>query len=161
MLDRQGHVRLIDFGLAKQEISKQLRYTACGTPLYMTPEGVRNYRALLAAIPTERAPTLDASGAWQYNRPCAQEYVGKYQSCVVTSGRLIVHTPAGNAEQESEPRLRVGVEADWYTLGTLMFELFVGHAPFQAESQQLLLQRILQEPVPVRALQRGSRCVRT
>ena len=65
-------------------------------------QGVRNYRAQLAAIPTERAPTADASG-----------------------------NTGGNAEQESEP-LRVGVEADWYTLGTLMFELFVGHAPFQA-----------------------------
>ena len=53
MLDRQGHVRLIDFGLAKQEISKQLRYTACGTPLYMTPEGVRNYRALLTGACTD------------------------------------------------------------------------------------------------------------
>eukprot|EP01048_Picozoa_sp_COSAG05_P013005 COSAG05_NODE_1344_length_5130_cov_5.136156_5_plen_93_part_00 len=26
-----------------------------------------------------------------YNRPCAQQYVGKSQSCMVTSGRLIPH----------------------------------------------------------------------
>ena len=32
-------------------------------------------------------------GAWPYNRPCAQQYVGKYQSCMVTSGQLIVHAP--------------------------------------------------------------------
>jgi len=29
----------------------------------------------------------------------------------------------------------VGKEADWYTLGTLLFELTVGEAPFQAEEQ--------------------------
>ena len=32
-------------------------------------------------------------GAWPYNRPCAQQYVGKSQSCMVISGRLIVHAP--------------------------------------------------------------------
>ena len=30
-------------------------------------------------------------GACTINRPCAQQYVGKYQSCMVISGRLIVH----------------------------------------------------------------------
>ena len=34
-----------------------------------------------------------ATGAWQYNRPCAHQYVGKSQSCMVTSGRLIRHAP--------------------------------------------------------------------
>ena len=34
-------------------------------------------------------------GAWPYNRPCAQQYVGKSQSCMVISGRLIVHAPVG------------------------------------------------------------------
>ena len=40
-------------------------------------------------------PDID-TGAWQYIRPCAQQYVGKYQSCMVISGRLIVHAPVGN-----------------------------------------------------------------
>ena len=33
------------------------------------------------------------TGAWPYNRPCAQQYVGKSQSCMVRSDRLIVHAP--------------------------------------------------------------------
>ena len=33
------------------------------------------------------------TGAWPYNRSCAQQYVGKSQSCMVISGRLIVHAP--------------------------------------------------------------------
>ena len=36
-----------------------------------------------------------ATGAWPYNRPCAQQYVGKSQSCMVISGRLIVLSPRG------------------------------------------------------------------
>eukprot|EP01048_Picozoa_sp_COSAG05_P008350 COSAG05_NODE_631_length_8203_cov_23.575148_4_plen_74_part_00 len=33
------------------------------------------------------------TGACPDNRPCAQQYVGKYQSCMVIEGRLIVHAP--------------------------------------------------------------------
>ena len=32
-------------------------------------------------------------GACTLNRPCAQQYVGKSQSCMVISGRLMVHAP--------------------------------------------------------------------
>ena len=32
-----------------------------------------------------------STGACGYNRPCAQQYVVKYQSCMVISGRLSVH----------------------------------------------------------------------
>ena len=34
-----------------------------------------------------------STGACRINRPCAQQYVGKSQSCMVISGRLIVHAP--------------------------------------------------------------------
>ena len=33
-----GHIKLIDFGLAKPGISSTDRDTTCGTPLYMPPE---------------------------------------------------------------------------------------------------------------------------
>lgn len=41
MLDPAGHVRLIDFGLAKQNVSDSDRLTVCGTPIYMSPEIAR------------------------------------------------------------------------------------------------------------------------
>ena len=34
-----------------------------------------------------------STGACGYNRPCAHQYVGKSQSCMVISVRLIVHAP--------------------------------------------------------------------
>ena len=36
-----------------------------------------------------------STGACTINRPCAQQYVGKSQLCMVISGRLIVHAPVG------------------------------------------------------------------
>ena len=41
------------------------------------------------------------TGACPYNRPCAQQYVGKSQSCMVRSGRLIVHAPVPQQQQET------------------------------------------------------------
>ena len=37
------------------------------------------------------AKLLDTTGACGYNRPCAHQYVGKSQSCMVQNGRLIPH----------------------------------------------------------------------
>ena len=45
------------------------------------------------------------TGACPYNRPCAQQYVGKSQSCIVISGRLIVHAPVGYGDV-TNPRLQ-------------------------------------------------------
>jgi len=38
MLDREGHVKLTDFGCVKESASEELNYTFCGTVEYMAPE---------------------------------------------------------------------------------------------------------------------------
>jgi serine/threonine protein kinase len=45
LFDMAGHIRLTDFGLAKvmNRDKSILRETVCGTPLYMSPEGVENH----------------------------------------------------------------------------------------------------------------------
>ena len=35
----------------------------------------------------------ESTGACGYNRPCAHQYIGKSQSCMVDNGRLIPHAP--------------------------------------------------------------------
>ena len=48
----------------------------------------------LATTPaTSHVRNSAPTGACTINRPCAQQFVGKYQSCMVISGRLIVHAP--------------------------------------------------------------------
>ena len=44
-----------------------------------------------AIRPSNRRLSARSSGAWPYNQPCTQQYVGKSQSCMVISDRLIVH----------------------------------------------------------------------
>ena len=39
MIDRQGHIKLIDFGFAKRLKNQEDRtFTNCGTPVYLAPE---------------------------------------------------------------------------------------------------------------------------
>ena len=50
-------------------------------------------RTMIAQGACQRLVSLlgsPSTGACTINRPCAQQYVGKYQSCMIISGRLIV-----------------------------------------------------------------------
>lgn len=39
LLDREGHIKLADFGLSKVIVDKdELAYSMCGTPEYIAPE---------------------------------------------------------------------------------------------------------------------------
>ena len=83
------------------------------------PERHRAVRAVRAArreeLPQHRPPDrlvavelgaeLGSTGACTINRPCAQQYVGKSQSCMVISGRLSVHARQDLGGGELHPRL--------------------------------------------------------
>ena len=69
---------------------------------------VDDWLPCIAAAPdpaTTPAEAAAPTGACPYNLPCAQEYVGKSQSCRVISGRLIVH--AYQSKGGSDVRIRV------------------------------------------------------
>ena len=48
--------------------------------------------------PLPRPGIVDMTGARTINRPCAQQYVGKSQSCMVISVRLIVRAPVAETD---------------------------------------------------------------
>ena len=60
-------------------------------------------RSALAEVLSKYGDGTDPTGACTINRPFAQQYVGKSQSCMVISGRLIVHAPV----QQQPLRLQV------------------------------------------------------
>ena len=95
----RSHIRLTDFGLAKEGASTSLRDTACGTPLYMAPESIRSMQ----------------------------------------SGNGGARTPpvgAGRADTFS---------VDWWTFGTLIYEMVTGKTPFTGKGFEELMKHIARD----------------
>ena len=61
--------------------------------LYTVTRIARSLTTFVLFLPFAGSDGCGSTGAWPYNRPCAQQYVGKSQSCMVISGRLIVYAP--------------------------------------------------------------------
>jgi|EP00161_Ancyromonas_sigmoides_P006996 serum/glucocorticoid-regulated kinase 2 len=86
LLDKDGHIRITDFGLCKEDMAHGAQTeTFCGTPEYMAPE--------------------------------------------IVSGK-----PYGKA-------------VDWWTLGTLLYEMIAGVPPFYSENVNTMYQKILTAPL--------------
>jgi len=82
LLDEQGHIRLVDFGLSKEGITKtNLTHTFCGTPEYLAPEVIHG---------------------------------GGY-----------------------------GLPVDWWSLGTLLYEMLTGLPPFYNQNLHVMYEKII------------------
>jgi serum/glucocorticoid-regulated kinase 2 len=81
LLDADGHIRLVDFGLSKEGITKtNLTHTFCGTPEYLAPETIRG-----------------------------EGY---------------------------------GLPVDWWSLGTLLYEMLTGLPPFYNQNLHVMYEKV-------------------
>jgi serine/threonine protein kinase len=87
LLDHEGHVRITDFGLSRDDMEdgEHGAMTFCGTPEYLSPEMI-------------------------YHRKTQEGY---------------------------------GNSVDWWSLGTLMYEMFTGWPPFYDKNIRTMMQKIL------------------
>jgi len=86
LLDDEGHIKLTDFGLSKEDLKdNQMTHTFCGTPEYLAPEVIK--------------------GAWY------------------------------------------GKSVDWWSMGTLLFEMLTGLPPFYNENLHLMYEKIVTAPL--------------
>ncbi|EKX38178.1 hypothetical protein GUITHDRAFT_158530 [Guillardia theta CCMP2712] len=86
LLDRGGHIKLTDFGLARDVTDAATAKTVAGSPYYMAPE------------------------------------------VLLMQGH--------------------DVQADWWSLGILIYEMLVGLPPFYSSNAKAAYQRLLTEPIP-------------
>ena len=85
LLDSQGHIRITDFGLSKEQVEEDTVQSLCGTPEYIAPEILRK-----------------------------QPY-----------GKVV----------------------DWWSLGTLIYEMITGLPPFYDSNRKIMFHRILSCPL--------------
>ena len=89
---------------------------------HLKPQIVHYLAALARLAARDRCPGRDAiqrqtlcMAIYIISHSCAQNYVGKFQSCMVISGRLIAHAPVqhqAEAAGGSEPTTR---QATWHS----------------------------------------------
>ena len=90
LLDQDGHVRITDFGLSRDNVMTDTGATTfCGTPEYLSPE-------------------------------------------------MILHRKSKSG---------YGTSVDWWSLGTLMYEMFTGWPPFYDKNIRLMCENILHKPL--------------
>ena len=73
------------------EMDAEARYSWMRGKILRFKTGV--FHSVFSKKAYDAALKAGATGACTINRPCAQQYVGKSQSCMVIRGRLIVHAP--------------------------------------------------------------------
>ena len=90
LLDQEGHVRITDFGLSRDNVKDDFGATTfCGTPEYLSPE-------------------------------------------------MILHRKTKSG---------YGKSVDWWSLGTLMYEMFTGWPPFYDKNIKTMCENILHKPL--------------
>ena len=95
LLDADGHIKITDFGLSKENASGEELHSLCGTPEYLAPEII-----------------LKKVGSW------------------------------GQREWQA-----YGMAVDWWSLGTLIYEMISGLPPFYDKNRRVMYNKILSAPL--------------
>ena len=115
LIDREGHIKITDFGFAK--VVEDRTWTLCGTPEYLgqTPA--------LSQLSHRRTIALLCSLA---------------DTCVVLCGCGAVLTAPEIIQSKGH-----GKAVDWWALGILIYEMIAGYPPFYDENPFGIYQKIL------------------
>ncbi|KAL2652275.1 hypothetical protein R1flu_020403 [Riccia fluitans] len=131
LLDKEGHMKLSDFGLCKPlDYSNLPALHENDTILEDAREGVDNGRSIAnsAHTPTPRRTQQEQLLHWQRNR------------------RMLAFSTVGTPDYIAPEVLLkkgYGMECDWWSLGAIMYEMLVGYPPFYSDEPMSTCRKIV------------------
>lgn len=118
MLDHEGHIKIADFGMCKENVFGENRATTfCGTPDYIAPE--------VNQIALTSCPLVLKDFRWKRTR-----FVQN-----VSDWTLSVSTQILLGQKYS-------FSVDWWSFGVLLYEMLIGQSPFHGDDEDELFESI-------------------
>lgn len=117
MIDARGHLKLIDFGLSKQEIvHPRGALSLVGTPDYSAPEVLKTGVQQIEAHNRERAAAAGKKNARK-------------------------NSTSADSASNRIPKIGYGKAADWWSLGIMIYEMISGTPTFRGADLRQTYQR--------------------
>ncbi|QCE05080.1 serine/threonine-protein kinase tricorner-like [Vigna unguiculata] len=123
LLDRNGHMKLSDFGLCK-------------------PLDCSNLQEKDFSVGTNRSGALQSDGRPVAPKRTQQEQLQHWQK----NRRMLAYSTVGTPDYIAPEVLLkkgYGVECDWWSLGAIMYEMLVGYPPFYSDEPMLTCRKIV------------------
>ncbi|XP_027367908.1 serine/threonine-protein kinase 38-like isoform X2 [Abrus precatorius] len=123
LLDRNGHMKLSDFGLCK-------------------PLDCSNLQEKDFSIGSNRSGGLQSDGRPVAPKRSQQEQLQHWQK----NRRMLAYSTVGTPDYIAPEVLLkkgYGMECDWWSLGAIMYEMLVGYPPFYSDEPMLTCRKIV------------------
>jgi len=153
LIDREGHIKLTDFGLVKNLTQLRLRYftrpngEGCTMPSPMGDSSPSARRGAGASPDGGAASSSCAEGASSAARGAAWERMGERERhAAYTRNRAVLWSTVGTPDYMApEVLLETGYaqDCDWWSLGVMLYEMLVGYPPFYGDDPMATCRKIL------------------
>lgn len=115
MLDHEGHIKIADFGMCKENVFGENRATTfCGTPDYIAPE--------------VKYPVVEPLSLFKMH----YEFVS-FCTSFCTQNDLSTQILLGQ---------KYSFSVDWWSFGVLLYEMLIGQSPFHGDDEDELFESI-------------------
>ena len=127
LLDKEGHIKIADFGMCKERIHGNNKATTfCGTPDYIAPEVSGLPPDGTEAKPNWQSPPIDLASDQHVDVQCSIPTARPpfFPLCQILCGH------------------KYNSSVDWWSLGVLLYEMLIGQSPFHGDDEDDLFHSI-------------------